>query len=115
MQYENRWARMWPHTVPSVRHVEILALKNAWRAEALDKRLRIQEALTHHACDDDGLCRTCRQPAPCLTKLALTTATPWKRATVDQPLKLPLSLRDVQAALTEMPQDTPDPAPAPAQ
>lgn len=102
MRFEDRWAQCWPNVVDSVRHVELIALKNGWRAEALDRRFREKAALEHHTDDDKGLCRTCRQPGPCLTKLTLTTTTPWHRSVEGQPYKLPISLKDVQAALAEM-------------
>ncbi|WP_329271859.1 hypothetical protein [Streptomyces sp. NBC_01451] len=117
MRYEDRWAQCWPNVVDSVRHVETISLKNAWRAEALDRRFREKAALEHHHADDDQQCSTCHVAFPCPTYWALTTATPWKHAVEGQPVTLPLGLRDVQAAVTEMlpelaPTDeTPHPAP----
>ena len=116
MRQEDAWARAWPNVVPSVRHVEVLALKNAWRAEALDKRFRIEAALEHHHAGDDDRCRTCKQPFPCLTWHALTTNTPWHRSVKGQPVKLPLTNDDIQAALTELlpelaPMDDAEPKP----
>lgn len=103
MRHEDAWARRWPNVVPSVRHVETLALKNAWKGEALDKRLRIEAALQHHTAGDDDRCRTCKQAFPCLTWHALTTNTPWHHSVQGQPVKLPLGLPDIRAALDEMP------------
>ncbi|WP_369042274.1 hypothetical protein [Streptomyces sp. Midd1] len=102
MRFENRWAKSWPNVVDSVRHVELIALKNGWRAEALDRRFREKAALEQHESDDSGMCRTCRQSSPCLTRLALTTTTPWHRSVEGQPYKLPLGVKDVQAAVAEL-------------
>lgn len=111
MRYEDRWAQCWPAVVDSVRHVELIALRNAWRAEALDRRFRERATLELHQSDREGRCRTCRQPTPCPTQTTLTTRTPWHRATEGQPLTLALSPKDVQAALAEL---LPDRAPADA-
>ncbi|MFE2539010.1 hypothetical protein [Actinacidiphila glaucinigra] len=102
------WARTWPHVIPSVRHVEVIALKNAWRAEALDKRYRIATALTEHQADDDQ-CPTCKVPAPCPTSTALMTPTSRHTATRGQRVTLPLRMRDIYTAVTEL---TSAPAPA---
>jgi hypothetical protein len=103
VRHKDAWALCWPHVVPSVRHVEVISLKNAWRGEALDKRFRIEAALEHHQADDNQHCSTCRVAFPCPTYWALTTVTPWKRAVEGQPVTLPLALKDIQAALAEMP------------
>ncbi|MEU0214076.1 hypothetical protein ABZ281_02770 [Streptomyces sp. NPDC006265] len=102
MRYEDRWAQCWPNVVDSVRHVETISLKNAWRAEALDRRFREKAALEHHHADDDQQCSTCHVAFPCPTYWALTTTTPWHRAVEGQPYKLPLTLKDVQAAVAEI-------------
>jgi hypothetical protein len=102
-RYEDRWAQCWPNVVPSLRHVEVLAQKNAWRAEALDRRFREKAALELHRADDHQQCPTCHVAFPCPTYWALTTTTPWRRSTEGQPIRLPLTLDDVQAALTELP------------
>lgn len=109
MRHEDAWARRWPNTVPSVRHVEALALKNAWRAEALDKRLRIEAALEHHQADAHHRCRTCRQPMPCLTTHALTTPSPWHPTPQGKPFALPLDTGTLHKALSEL-LDLPRPA-----
>jgi len=102
MRHEDAWARAWPNVVPSVRHVEVLALKNAWKGEALDKRFRIEAALEHHQAGDDDRCRTCKQPFPCLTWHALTTNTPWHHSVQGQPVKLPLGVQEIKAAVVEL-------------
>lgn len=102
MRYADRWAQCWPNVVDSVRHVELIALKNGWRAEALDRRFREKAALELHRGDDHQQCPTCHVAFPCPTYWALTTHTPWHRAVEGQPYKLPLALKDVQAAVAEM-------------
>ncbi|MGW3866134.1 hypothetical protein ACWEDZ_32305 [Streptomyces sp. NPDC005047] len=102
MRHQDTWARKWPNVVPSVRHVEVLALKNAWRAEALDKRFRIEAALELHRERDDGQCETCLLPAPCATYIALTTPTPWKHTAQGRPVTLPIGIGNVQAAIAEL-------------
>ncbi|MEU1552186.1 hypothetical protein ABZ517_05615 [Streptomyces scabiei] len=102
MRYEDRWAQCWPNVIPAVRHVETIALKNAWRGEALDKRFRIEAALELHHADDHQHCQTCNVAFPCPTYWALTTTTEWRRATEGQQYRLPLVLNDVQAAVAEM-------------
>ncbi|MFV0135537.1 hypothetical protein ACLGIH_20335 [Streptomyces sp. HMX87] len=101
-RYANRWAECWPHTVTSTRHVEVLADRGAWRAEALDKRIRIDEALQYHQADDNGRCPTCQQPAPCLTAYALTTRTIWARIAQAEPRTQTLTPDDIKAAVAEL-------------
>lgn len=103
MSYEDRWAQCWPNVIPAVKHVETIALKNAWRAEALDKRFRIEAALDLHHADDYQHCQTCNVSFPCPTYWALTTTTEWRRAAEGQPITLPLGHADLRAALAELP------------
>lgn len=104
-RYADRWAECWPHTVTSTRHVEVLADRGAWRSEALDKRMRIEEALKYHQADDAGRCPTCRQQAPCLTAYALTTRTIWARIAQAEPRVQPLTPEDIKTAIAEMARD----------